>query len=80
MNAITTRMITALAAPAFAAGILAGGAALATAAPVVAQTCTTTGNAYVTPNSVNPLTRPAQVNAVQATTQVWAAPSTCLGH
>lgn len=82
MTTISNRIITALAAPMAAAGILAGGMALATVAPAVAsaQTCITTGSAGVTPNSINPLTRPAQVNAIQLPTHVFAPPSSCIGN
>jgi len=81
MTTISNRIITALAAPAAAAGILLGGVALSTAAPAVAgtQNCTTSGIAAVTPNSANPLTRAAQVNAIQPPTHVWAPPTSCLG-
>ena len=80
MKTIATRVITALAAPAIAAGILTGGLALGIAAPATAaQSCTTAGSLGVTPNAVNPLTRPAQVNAIQPPTHVFAPPSSCLG-
>ena len=80
MTTFSNRIITTLTAPALAAGILAGGIALGTAAPAVAatQNCITTGSAGVTPNSVNPLTRVAQVNAIQAPTHVFAPPTSCI--
>lgn len=81
MSIITHRILTALAAPAVAIGIMLGGIAPGIVAPAIAGTrpCITSGSASVSPNSVNPLTRPAQVNAIQPPTHVWAPPSSCLG-
>lgn len=82
MTTFSNRIITALAAPAVAAGILAGGIALGTAAPAVAatQTCITSGAVGAAPSYANPLTRAAQVNAIEAPAHVFAPPTSCFGN
>lgn len=82
---ITTRRITAaLAGPAVAAAIFAGGATVA-ATPASAQPA---GNTCVAPKSVaasaavasGRLTRAGQVNLAQPRAQAQSAPTSCIGH
>jgi hypothetical protein len=81
---ITRRIITALTGPAFAAAVLAGGLSLS--APAAAQAGTSTSTCVTAPvsgsaaNTLNPLTRAAQVAAYDAPGQPTAAASSCIGH
>ncbi len=81
---ITHRIVTALAAPGIAGGILLAG--LSAASPAAADpvgslgaTCFTTGSTSTTPNSAGPLTRPALVSTVEPGYGVFAVPRACFG-
>ena len=82
MTTITRRIITSLAAPAIAAGFLAGG--LLTGPPAQAQTgtasCVTARVTATSAQMLNPLTRPAQLANVRAPEQPVEAATSCLGH
>jgi hypothetical protein len=82
---ITRRIVNALTGSALAAGIMAGGIALG--APAQAQpgtgsaaTCVTAPVSGSAANTLNPLTRAAQVAAYDAPGQPTAAASSCIGH
>jgi len=81
---IARRVATALAGPAVAAGILTGGIALSASAqaqPIAGNTCTTSGApaAMPNPNTLNSLTRAAQVKAI-GPAQMPSVAVSCLGH
>lgn len=83
MNATITRKITAaLAGAAATAGVFTGIAlaapAQAKAAPLAGSNCTTSYTPSRTINSPNPLTRAAQVDAVEGPAQAPAI--SCLSH
>ena len=85
MNTITRRVVTILAGPAIttgflAAGIIAGAPAQAKAQTVKQPTCITSPVVGPTPNTQNPLTRAAQVNAIQPATHVFSPAVSCIGH
>lgn len=85
MNTITRRIITTLAGPAIAAGVLAGGIALGAPAQAAApagqnSTCVTSFVPGPTPDTLSPLTRAAQVNAVEHISRVFSPPTSCVGH
>ena len=78
------RIVTALAGPAVAAGILTGGIALSASAqaqPIAGNTCTTSSAPVnmSNPNTLSPLTRAAQVQAISPA-QMQSAAVSCLGH
>ena len=85
-SSFTRRIVTALAGPAVAAGILVGG--LAFGAPAQAQvssgassaTCVTAPVSGTAPDMLNPLTRAAQVATYDSATQPTAAARSCIGH
>jgi hypothetical protein len=83
-SSFARRIATALAGPAVAAGILTGGIALSASAqaqPNAGNACTTSGVPAATPNpnTLNPLTRAAQVKAVSPA-QMQSGAVSCLGH
>jgi len=78
------RIVTALAGPAVAAGILTGGIALSASAqaqPIAGNTCMTSSAPVnmPNPNTLSPLTRAAQVKAISPA-QMQSAAVSCLGH
>lgn len=83
-SSLARRIATALAGPAVAAGILTGGIALSASAqaqPNAGNACTTSGvpAAMPNPNTLNPLTRAAQVKAISPA-QMQSGAVSCLGH